>query len=184
MAATPTSNTSTPPSPTAPDALLSDPRLTAAGLLFEAADGLRNALVPSLGNLGLGGAEVDVLIRLARSPQHRLRMADLADQVALSASGLTRLVDRLTRAGLVRRENCPEDRRGWYAVATPEGLAKISENLPSHLTAIHDAFTGLFDERELADLLKSLRRLRDVVRPGAAAGAAPGPNDNSEPTQQ
>lgn len=63
----------------------------------------------------------DVLLALKRSPERKLRLSDLAERVVLSRSGLTRLVDRIEAAGLLRREPVPEDRRGSYAVLTPAG---------------------------------------------------------------
>lgn len=150
---------------------LEDPRLTAAGLLFEAADGLRDTLTTALSPIGLARPELDVLIRLARSPDHRLRMSDLAAQIAMSASGLTRLVDRLERNELVRREICPSDRRGSFAVATELGLDRIAEGLGDHLREIDRSYTGLFEPSELEALMDALRRVRDVVRPAAVAGA-------------
>src|SRR6266545_4811090 len=62
----------------------------------------------------------DVLVQLSQAGG-RLRMSELADAVLLSRSGVTRLVDRMVRAGLVRREACPTDRRSMYATLTTEG---------------------------------------------------------------
>ena len=64
-------------------------------------------------------ATYDVLVQLAEAPDHRLRMTDLADRVLLSRSGLTRMIDRLEREELVRREPCADDARGMYAVLDP-----------------------------------------------------------------
>ena len=65
----------------------------------------------------------DVLVALWEAPEHRLRLHELASAVVLSRSGLTRLVDRLEAAGLLRREACADDRRGSYAVLTEAGRA-------------------------------------------------------------
>ena len=70
---------------------------------------------------GLSLSSYEVLLFLADSPEGRVRMSELADSVLLSRSGLTRLVDRLERDGLVRRESCPSDLRGFNAVITDEG---------------------------------------------------------------
>ncbi len=160
---------------------LADPRFTAAGLLFEAADGLRDAISEAIDGTAPGGAEMQVLMRLARSPGTRLRLADLAAQVAMSASGLTRLIDRLERDGLVQRSACPTDRRGAFAVLTDDGLAVITNSLDVHLAAITASFTGLLSPDELEDLLGSLRTVRDVVRPGAAAGTVGDGSCEGEP---
>ena len=67
----------------------------------------------------------DVLLQLAEAPERRLRMAELADRVLLSRSGLTRLVDRLAAEGLVTREPFPDDARGPYTVLTDAGLDRL-----------------------------------------------------------
>src|SRR2546425_8052583 len=66
-------------------------------------------------------AEYDVLLQLSFAPDGRLRMTELSDRVRLSPSGLTRLVDRLVRSGLVKRGRCASDRRGSYANPPPAG---------------------------------------------------------------
>ena len=67
---------------------------------------------------GLPAQSLDVLVHLARSDDGRLRMSELAIQTRLTPSGLTRAVARLCEAGLVRRQVCPEDRRGAFASLT------------------------------------------------------------------
>ena len=152
--------------------LVFDDRLTAVGLLFEVAQAIECRLAPQVAEHGLSGVEAGVVIRLARSPGTRLRMSDLATQVELSASGLTRVVDRLEKVGLVRREACATDRRVTYAALTGTGLARVVDLLPGHLAGIDQVLTGLLDGDELAALLSALRKVRDAIRPGATAGAA------------
>ncbi|MGN6087887.1 MAG: MarR family transcriptional regulator, partial [Actinomycetales bacterium] len=77
-----------------------DDRLTAMGLLEETRAGVSELLAPQLAEHGLSVLEFVVLLRLGRSPGERLRMADLATQVLLSASGLTRVIDRIENQGL------------------------------------------------------------------------------------
>jgi MarR family transcriptional regulator, 2-MHQ and catechol-resistance regulon repressor len=150
---------------------LDDARLTAMGLLAEVTSGLVTALSPQLGAHGLSTVEFEVLLRLGRSPESRLRMSDLAAQTSLSTSGVTRVVDRLERDRLVRREACPEDRRGYFAVLTEEGVARLSAVLPGHLALVEEWFTGRLDRASLVALTDALRVVRDAVRPGAVAGA-------------
>ena len=151
--------------------MLSDPRLTAVGLLFEVAQAVESHLAAQIAEHGLSGVEAGVALRLARSPENRLRMSDLATQADLSASGLTRVVDRLEKLGLVRREACATDRRVTYAALTSTGLDRVVELLPGHLEGIEATFTGQLDDAELAALLSALRTVRDAIRPGAIAGA-------------
>lgn len=152
---------------------LRDRRLTAVGLLFEVAQAVENGLAPQLGEHGLSTVEAGVIFRLARSPESQLRMSDLAAQCDLSASGLTRVVDRLERDGLVRREACATDRRVTYAALTGAGLDRVLDLLPGHLENIDALLTGRLDDVALQVLVDALRDVRDAIRPGAVAGAEP-----------
>lgn len=151
-------------------AIFDDPRLTAMGLLAETFAGLQAKVMPTVTAAGLSLTDFDVLLRLARSDGRRLRMSDLAAQTALSTSGVTRVVDRLENHGLARREICPSDRRGAYAVLTEAGRDLLAGLLASHLRDIDRWFTGLLRPDQLDALLSALRILRDEVRPGATAG--------------
>ncbi|MGR6316423.1 MarR family transcriptional regulator [Micromonospora soli] len=148
-----------------------DPRITAIGLLFEASAGLSARFAAQLEEHALSPVEFEVLMRLARSPGNQLRMTDLAAQTSLSTSGVTRVVDRMERDGLLRRRACPNDRRSSYAVVTAAGLTRLDETLPGHLQIIEQWFTGQLDPAALAALLDGLRRVRDAVHPGATAGS-------------
>ncbi|MEV0234707.1 MarR family transcriptional regulator [Nonomuraea sp. NPDC050786] len=148
-----------------------DPRLTAIGLLAEAHTGLMARLQPALSAARLSEVDFETVIRLARSPGQRLRMSDLAAQTELSTSGVTRVVDRLEREGLVARAACSSDRRASYAVLTDAGRKRLESVLPQHLKDIEEWFTGLLGEGELVAFLATLRKIRDVVRPCATAGA-------------
>jgi DNA-binding MarR family transcriptional regulator len=106
-------------------------------------------------------ASYDVLVQLAEAPAHRLRMTELADRVLLSRSGLTRLIDRLERDGLVRREPVPNDARGMYAVLTPAGTDRLRSATRVHLPGIEAHFARRFNRQELARLGQLLGRLAD-----------------------
>jgi DNA-binding MarR family transcriptional regulator len=151
--------------------LYDDPRLTAMGLFAEAHRGLSTRFAAQLEEHGLSTVEFEVLIRLARSPGHELRMSDLSAQTSLSTSGVTRVVDRMERDGLLRRRACPSDRRASYAVVTQAGLTRLGETLPGHLDMIEHWFTGLFAPEVLESVLHGLRAVRDAVNPCATAGA-------------
>jgi DNA-binding MarR family transcriptional regulator len=144
-------------------------RITLVGLIFEAAAGLHRAVAPLLEReCELAGQEFDILIRLARSPGGRLRMSDLAAQTGLTPSGLTRAVDRLSEAGLVGRQSCPEDRRGAFAALTEAGEARMREALELHRAQLADLLEGALEPDEERDLVVALRKLRDRVNPGAS----------------
>ncbi|MGK8501569.1 MarR family winged helix-turn-helix transcriptional regulator [Nocardia asiatica] len=147
--------------------LFDDPRLTAMGLLFEAHGGVVAKLEPVWKAHGLSGLDLNALMRLSRSPGRRLRMSELAVQTALSTSGVTRLVDRLARAGLVERELDPADRRGAHAVLTEAGAARLAQVLPDYLAAVDRWFVGLLTAPQLAALSEALRIVRDAANPSA-----------------
>ena len=153
-----------------PGTAIDDSRLTALGLLTEACQGLQAVLTPQLAEHGLSMTEFEVLLRLVRSPGEQLRMSDLSAQTSLSTSGITRVVDRLEREGLVERVSCATDRRGFWATVTAAGHARIEAVLAGHLALIDRWFTGLLDAEQLAALTAALRRVRDAVRPEAVAG--------------
>src|SRR6266540_930597 len=98
--------------------LFDDERITAVGLLAEAYTALSTRFAAQIAEHGLSLVEFEVLVRLARSANHQLRMTDLAAQTSLSTSGITRVVDRMERTGLVCRRACPHDRRSSYTVVT------------------------------------------------------------------
>lgn len=110
---------------------------------------------------GLPLASYDVLVQLVETPQRRLRMTELADRVLLSRSGLTRLVDRMEREGLVRREPCEHDARGLNAVLTDEGYRRLRDAAPTHLRGIDDYVVDRLSDAELATLGALLDKLAD-----------------------
>jgi DNA-binding MarR family transcriptional regulator len=101
----------------------------------------------------------DVLLQLAEAPGRRLRMAELADRVLLSRSGLTRLIDRLQAEGLVRREPSPDDARGTFTVLTLAGVGRLRAAAPVHLAGIQQHWLGHFSDDELRELGTLLGRL-------------------------
>ena len=106
----------------------------------------------------------EVLLLLEGAPEQRLRMADLSRSVLLSASGMTRLVDRLEREGLVGRERCPEDGRGYFAVLTEEGERRLQEARATHLAGVRRLFLDQLD----GDDLQRLAAYWELLVPGSA----------------
>jgi DNA-binding MarR family transcriptional regulator len=165
LAAT-TSDVTTPAGPAVDD------RLTLMGLLSEISTGLQARIDEDLSPARLTSTEFGVLLRLSRSPGERLRMTDLAAQVNLSNSGLTRLVDRLERAGHLHREACPNDRRGSFAVLTPKGRSLLQRLLPGHVAVLDRWLLAPLSAEDLDAFVATLRVLRDHIAPDAAAGSA------------
>ena len=101
---------------------------------------------------GLPLTSYEVLLFLADSPDGRMRMSELADSVLLSRSGLTRLVDRLERDGLLKREQCEEDARGYFAAITDRGRALFTEARRTHLAGVRERFLSRFSRDDLVTL--------------------------------
>jgi DNA-binding MarR family transcriptional regulator len=149
---------------------LQDDRITLVGLLVASYTALRTELDRGLErDADLPLVWFELLIRLARSPGHQLRMSDLAAQTSLTPSGLTRAIDRLVAAGLVERLPCPSDRRGAFASLTPAGLDRIEAAVGPHLRHVERYFTSALGTDEQRQLAALLRKVRDHVNPGAAA---------------
>jgi DNA-binding MarR family transcriptional regulator len=98
---------------------------------------------------GLPLTSYEVLLFLADSPDGRMRMSELADSVLLSRSGLTRLVDRLEREGLLEREPCEEDARGYFAAITDRGRELFTEARRTHLAGVRERFISRFSRDDL-----------------------------------
>jgi DNA-binding MarR family transcriptional regulator len=108
----------------------------------------------------------EVLITLQTAPGKKCRMAELADRVLLSRSGMTRLVDRLEREGLLERDTCTSDGRGCFAVLTPAGEELLAHARPTHLDGVRERFLRHFSQDELAEMAGWWER----VVPGASSG--------------
>jgi DNA-binding MarR family transcriptional regulator len=94
----------------------------------------------------------EVLLFLADAPDGRMRMAELAESVLLSRSGLTRLVDRLEREGLLERKPCESDARGFFAEITPKGRRLFDAARRTHLEGVRSLFLSRFSRDELRAL--------------------------------
>jgi DNA-binding MarR family transcriptional regulator len=112
---------------------------------------------------GLTINDYEALLHLARAEGGRMRRVDLAEQILLTASGVTRLLDGLERAGWVERASCASDRRVTYAVLTDTGRAKLREAGESHVAGVRAFFEARYSSKELDQLASLLGRL-----PGAA----------------
>jgi DNA-binding MarR family transcriptional regulator len=132
--------------------------LTAHAVLVEAVEErLAKAGLPPL-------AWYDVLWALERSGDGRRRMHELADLVVLSRSNLTRLVDRLEKARLVRRVASEDDRRGAYAEITAEGRKLRRRMWPVYSAAIDELFGAHLARAEADAVGRALRKVLDAVR--------------------
>jgi DNA-binding MarR family transcriptional regulator len=106
-------------------------------------------------------AAYDVLVQLAEAPERRLRMTELADLVLLSRSGVTRLVDRMEKSGLVSRCPVESDGRGVAAQLTDAGLSRLRTAARTHLAGVARHFAARLDDEDRAALERISRRLAD-----------------------
>jgi DNA-binding MarR family transcriptional regulator len=108
---------------------------------------------------GLTINDYEALLHLSRAEEGRMRRVDLAERLILTASGVTRLLDGLERAGLVERASCASDRRVTYAVLTAAGRDRLETASGSHIASVRTFFEERFSERELDQLAGLLGRL-------------------------
>jgi DNA-binding MarR family transcriptional regulator len=101
---------------------------------------------------GLPLSSYEVLRCLSKAPGGRLRMAELAEHVLLSRSGMTRLIDRLEREGLVSRSTCDKDGRGCYAGLTERGRETVEQARATHIAVVRAGFLRHFSEDEMREL--------------------------------
>jgi DNA-binding MarR family transcriptional regulator len=101
---------------------------------------------------GLSGPEYEVLVRLSEAPDRRLRMSDLASRTLSSKSRLSHQISRMEEDGLVRREECVEDRRGAWAVLTEQGWDRLVAAAPSHVTSVRSWLVDSMTPEEFHEL--------------------------------
>jgi DNA-binding MarR family transcriptional regulator len=155
------------------DRALADDRLTVLGLFAETWASLTARANTHLAAFGISGAEFEVCLRLARSPEGLLKMSDLAAQTTLTSSGITRVVDRLVERGLVSRQSCSTDRRMTYAVISETGRGLLARVLPGHLALAQEWVMDPLSSSATGvdDFVAGLRALRDHGAPCATAGS-------------
>ncbi|MDA3628655.1 MarR family transcriptional regulator [Saccharopolyspora oryzae] len=104
-------------------------------------------------------ADYEILVRLSERPDQRMRMSELANDVAHSKSRMSHQIRRLEKAGLVRRDECPDDGRGVLAVLTEEGAAKLREAAPRHVASVREHLVDILDEQEQEVMARIFDRL-------------------------
>jgi DNA-binding MarR family transcriptional regulator len=98
---------------------------------------------------GLSLSWFDIMCEVASAREGRIRMKELAGRVMLTPAGLSSVVDRLERAGLVERRPCEGDARGTYVVVTTAGLRQLQRAERTHRNAVRHHYTSRFDNTEL-----------------------------------
>jgi DNA-binding MarR family transcriptional regulator len=140
---------------------LADKELDAwRGFLIAHAELVRRLDAELVAGHGLSAAAYDALLFLHRAPEHRLRMTDLSRQVLFTPSGVSRLIDRLEREGLVRRLDGDADGRERLAELTDLGLERLRAAAVTHVAGIRRMFLDRFTPAELDQLAEFWKRLQ------------------------
>lgn len=124
---------------------------------------------------GISLAEYEVLYRLSQAAGQRLRLNELTSHARMTKSGVSRLVDRMQSGGLIGTERCPSDRRGAFAVLTPEGQSVFRRAATLHLRGVQEHFGRHLDDDEAAALRRTLERVRDALPAAGCRAAAAAP---------
>jgi DNA-binding MarR family transcriptional regulator len=114
---------------------------------------------------GLTIARYDVLTQLEMAGG-QLRLSDLASAIVLSPSGLSKLLDRMETSRLIRREPDPDDARASLATLTEEGRSLVTEARRSHHALLQQTFGSALDDRDVADLVRIMRRIDESLPSG------------------
>jgi len=108
---------------------------------------------------GISLTAYEVLMLLADAPRGRMRVSALSSATLLSVSGVSRMIDRLVREGLVVKEACEEDGRGAEAALTHMGRGRVRAARASHLADVRACFLSRLSDDELAALAQVWERL-------------------------
>jgi DNA-binding MarR family transcriptional regulator len=118
---------------------------------------------------GLSFGHYEILVMLSETPTRARRMSELADATQSSRSRLSHAVARLEELGWVRREACPEDRRGQLAVLTDEGFAALEAAAPMHVESVRRHLFDLLSPAQLANLQEIQEEVLEHLLPLATA---------------
>lgn len=139
-----------------------DPLIRTFGLLVEAHARLTRELDRRLREeTGVALQTLEVLLRVSRSPEGWMPLTQLADTVALTSGGLTRMVDRLEREGLVARQRCTDDGRVVRVVLTDEGVTLMGRVLDAHRRHLAEEVGSKLDPQDVPSMERGLDALRD-----------------------
>ncbi len=114
-----------------------------------------------------------LLVKLAESPRRRLRMTELAMYAKITRSRLSHAIARLEKNGWVRREDCPDDKRGQFAVLTDAGTTVLQETAPGHVEAVRQAMFDRLTEEQQKALGEIMRIVAEGLQPTEAGADLP-----------
>ena len=125
---------------------------------------LLEALDSDLAGHELSMPDYEILAQLSDAPDRRMRMSELADVAMLSRSRLSHRMKVMEKAGWVRREACPIDKRGFFAVMTPKGWKAIEAAAPDHVESVRSRFVDLLSKEDQRTIAEIFTRVGDELR--------------------
>jgi DNA-binding MarR family transcriptional regulator len=131
---------------------------------------LERALDDALHEAGLQLSEYEIISMLSESPQHRLRMSELADMVVQSRSRLTHTAKRLEMRGWVSRQSCLADKRGVELVLTPAGLTATHDIARLHVQSVRDNLVDIMTPAQFRAMGEGMSIVRDHLDPAGLSG--------------
>jgi DNA-binding MarR family transcriptional regulator len=114
-----------------------------------------------------------LLVGLAEAPCRRLRMTELAMRAKITRSRLSHAIARLEKNGWVRREDCPSDKRGQFAVLTDDGHAVLQRTAPGHVRAVRQAVFERLTEEQQESLGEIMQIVAEGLQPSDAGADLP-----------
>lgn len=112
---------------------------------------------------GMTMADYEILVRLSESPDHRMRMSELAQATLSSRSRLSHQIDRMEQAGLVARQACNDDRRGYFASLTKDGYATLVSAAPAHVGSVRARLVDVLTPEEFRALGSASQKLLEAL---------------------
>jgi len=125
---------------------------------------LLELLEQALDGHDLSMADYEVLAQLSDAPERRMRMSELAQAALLSRSRLSHRMKVMEQAGLIRKEECPDDRRGAFAVMTEKGWQAIVAAAPDHVASVRQAFTDVLTPEDQKVIARSFTKIQGLLK--------------------
>jgi DNA-binding MarR family transcriptional regulator len=125
---------------------------------------LLEALDDDLDHHELSMADYEVLAQLSDAPDRKMRMSELADVAMLSRSRLSHRIKVMEKAGWVKREACPDDKRGYFAIMTAKGFKAIVAAAPDHVDSVRSRFIDHLTKEDQKVLAEIFERVTDSLR--------------------
>jgi DNA-binding MarR family transcriptional regulator len=112
---------------------------------------------------GLSLPDYEIMVRLSESPEHRMRMSELAEVTLSSRSRLSHQIDRMQKAGYIDRQECAQDRRGYFAVLTDTGHDALVAAAPTHVESVRHRIVDVLTPEEFAEFGRLNQKLVDAI---------------------